>query len=103
MRQPKQVLVVPYAIYESKLYFFLLKRKDIDYWQWVAGGAEENETLLSAAIRELTEELGIMFKTPDFIPLESVCSIPRCHFSSDKAWGMISIWSRNIPLLLDYL
>lgn len=28
-----------------------------------------------------------MFKTLDFIKLESVCSIPRCHFNSDKAWG----------------
>lgn len=52
MRQPKQVLVVSYAIYERELYLYLLKRKDIDYWQWVAGGVEENEAILSAAIRE---------------------------------------------------
>lgn len=86
MRQPKQVLVVPYTIYESELYLYLLKRKDMDYWQWVAGGVEENETLLSAAIRESSEELGIMFKTSDFIQLESACSIPRCYFNSDKVW-----------------
>ncbi|QZN94844.1 NUDIX hydrolase [Symbiopectobacterium purcellii] len=87
MRQPKQVLVVPYAIYESELYLYLLKRKDMDYWQWVAGGVEENETLLRAAMRESSEELGIMLKTSDLIPLESLCSIPRCYFNSDKEWG----------------
>lgn len=87
MREPKQVLVIPYLIDKNELYLYLLKRRDMDYWQWVAGGVEENETILSAAIRESSEELGVILKDSSFTQLESVCSIPRCYFRSDKAWN----------------
>ncbi|MBS4429244.1 NUDIX domain-containing protein [Pectobacterium punjabense] len=87
MREPKQVLIVPYSIDRDELYLYLLKRRDMDYWQWVAGGVEENETIWDAAIRESTEELGNVFKESDLIQLESICSIPRCYFDSDKEWS----------------
>ncbi|AYH00912.1 NUDIX domain-containing protein [Pectobacterium parmentieri] len=86
MREPKQVLIIPYVIDKDELYLYILKRRDMDYWQWVAGGVEENETILDAAIRESSEELGLILNEKNFIQLESVCSIPRCYFNSDKEW-----------------
>lgn len=59
MRSPFQVLVVPYRVAGGSLEFLILKRSDMDIWQWVAGGGEEHETPLEAAHRELSEELGV--------------------------------------------
>ena len=56
-RAPFQVLVYPYRkTREDGLEYALLKRSDAGYWQGIAGGGEDNETLLEAARREAYEE-----------------------------------------------
>lgn len=87
MREPKQVLIIPYVIDSNELFLYILKRGDMDYWQWVAGGVEENETTLGAAVRESSEELGLTLTESSFTQLESTCSIPRCYFKSDSEWS----------------
>lgn len=85
MRAPKQVLVIPYLIDNFILKLFILKRSDLDVWQWVAGGVESDESTYDAAIRESTEELGIVCEGYKVIELETKCSIPKCHFKIQES------------------
>ncbi|WP_421159441.1 NUDIX domain-containing protein [Aeromonas dhakensis] len=80
MRTAKQVLVIPYVIRDTMLQMVILKRADLDIWQWVAGGLEENEYVDEAARRECSEELGIACCDNPLLPLESHCTIPKSHF-----------------------
>ncbi len=58
MRALFQVLVIPHrATARTREYAVLLRRVE-SYWQWVAGGGEDDEGPMVAAQRELTEELG---------------------------------------------
>ena len=82
MRAPFQVLIIPYRKHENEFQFFILKRSDDKYWQWIAGGGEDNETPNEAAIRETFEEIGL--RKTELIKLESVCSIPVSHFPDLK-------------------
>lgn len=81
MRTPKQVLVIPYFIEDSILKLCILKRADLDAWQWVAGGVENGESINDAAIRESSEELGICCQNHNLLKLETKCSIPKCYFN----------------------
>ncbi|MEZ6926823.1 MULTISPECIES: NUDIX pyrophosphatase [unclassified Aeromonas] len=85
MRTAKQALVIPYVIRDAMLQMVILKRADLDIWQWVAGGVEENESLDEAARRECSEELGIACSDNPLLPLESHCTIPKCHFDLQGA------------------
>ncbi|AUY10660.1 NUDIX hydrolase [Aeromonas sp. ASNIH2] len=85
MRTAKQVLVIPYFIRDAVLQMVILKRADLDIWQWVAGGVEENESLDEAARRECSEELGIACCDNPLLPLESHCTIPKSHFDLQGA------------------
>ncbi|MBD2809862.1 NUDIX domain-containing protein [Xenorhabdus sp. Vera] len=86
MRLPAQVLVVPYQVKDGELLFTILKRRDMDMWQWIAGGVEENESIVDAALRESEEELGIHSSKLEIMPLESKCSIPKLYFEARKNW-----------------
>ena len=52
MRAPFQILVIPFRRTAAGLEFAVLRRSDADYWQFVAGGGEDDETPLQAARRE---------------------------------------------------
>jgi len=67
------------------LEFALLKTSDGDYWQFVAGGGEEGETPMQAAMREVTEEIGIA-EVP-LLSLDSMCMVPKCHFMAAVSWS----------------
>ena len=41
MRLPKQVLIIPYKIINSKIEYCIFKRKDLELWQWISGGVED--------------------------------------------------------------
>lgn len=84
MRTPKQVLVIPYSIENSTLKLCILRRADLDAWQWVAGGVENDESINDAAIRESSEELGVCCQNYNLLKLETQCSIPKCHFNFQK-------------------
>lgn len=71
-RAPFQVLVIPFDD-TADLRVAVLRRADMDAWQFVAGGGEEGETPLQAARREAREEIGA---DGELYPLDSCCSVP---------------------------
>lgn len=84
MRAPFQILVIPFRRTATVLEFAVLKRSDADYWQFVAGGGEDNETPIQAAKREAEEEIGI---TGELATLDSVSTVPKECFAAADAWG----------------
>lgn len=48
-----QVLVIPYCIEDGHARFCVFKRSDLDFWQFIAGGGEdEDASILESAKRE---------------------------------------------------
>ena len=86
-RLPFQILVFPYRISDAKrkIEYALFKRKDLNVWQGIAGGGEENETPIQAAKRETLEESGIPMNL-DFIALDTTTSIPIIGFKDKHLW-----------------
>lgn len=84
MRAPLQVLILPYRWTGDEPEYLILKVNDGDYWQFVAGGGEDDETPLEAARRECREETGL---EGDLLQLDSMTTIPRYHFLSADTWG----------------
>ncbi|EKY4025496.1 NUDIX pyrophosphatase [Listeria innocua] len=85
MRQPFQILVIPFIKNETNYQFGALLRTDVAVWQFVAGGGEDGETIIETAKRESKEELNLkgafeMFK------LDSYSTIPSFHFSFSKPY-----------------
>ena len=58
-RAPYNVLVLPYYIYENNVEYCIFKRADMNIWQFIAGGGEDDEEPRTAAIRESLEEASI--------------------------------------------
>ena len=71
-RAPYQMLVIPFDDTRD-LRVAVLRRSDMDVWQFVAGGGEEGETPLQAARREAREEIGV---GGALYPLDTCCSVP---------------------------
>ena len=84
MRAPFQILVIPFRWTAGKLEFAVLKRSDADYWQFVAGGGEDDETPIAAAQRDSQEEVGI---TGELIQLDSLSTVPKACFADANSWG----------------
>lgn len=89
MRQPKQILIFPYRFNSNKeeyeyCIFYRRKRK---VWQGIAGGVEDNETPLEAAIRELYEET--MITDVDIYELSSFSTIPVLNVVGSYLWGNV--------------
>jgi dATP pyrophosphohydrolase len=76
MPGPKKVLVLPFRRTDSGSVEYAVLKKGKDYWQGIAGGVEEGETLLQAAKREAEEEGGVPAEA-HFMPLDSVASFER--------------------------
>ena len=86
MRIPKQVLIIPYRIIDNKIEYCIFKRKDMDAWQWIAGGAEDfDEDIIASAKREFFEETSI--KDAQIQQLEMTCKIPVVNVVKDFIWG----------------
>ncbi|UHP10078.1 NUDIX pyrophosphatase [Listeria marthii] len=85
MRQPFQVLVIPFIKSENNFKFGVLLRKNEQVWQFVAGGGEDTESISEAARRETVEELSVnnIFK---MYQLDSLAHIPSFHFSFSKPY-----------------
>ena len=86
MRAPFQVLVIPFRCTAARVEFAVLKRSDAGYWQFVAGGGEDDETPLKAAQREIKEEIGID-ASDRIIRLDSMATVPRTYFAAADSWG----------------
>jgi len=85
MRAPFQVLVIPFVKEKDKYYYAIFKRRDLNIWQFIAGGGEGNETPIEAAKREAHEEAGIDRKSL-YIKLASVTVIPAVNIRGLE-WG----------------
>ena len=83
MRAPFQILVIPFRRTVAGLEFAVLKRSDADYWQFVAGGGEDDEMPITAAQRETQEEIGA---TGDIIQLDSLSTMPKACFAAADSW-----------------
>ncbi|MDI9412379.1 MAG: ASCH domain-containing protein [Bacillota bacterium] len=92
-RQPKQVLVIPYYFERNNILFAIFKRTDLNCWQWISGGVEDEESVLEAAKRESYEEAKIDSGN-NFIKLDATTSIPRDNYHED--------WSDNIFVVTEY-
>lgn len=74
MRAPFQILAIPYRIIDNTPFFCAFRRTDSEYWQFVAGGGENDETPIEAAKREIFEESGV--KIDDIMQLTCIAYVP---------------------------
>src|SRR3989442_12160322 len=82
-----QVLIIPYRIdANGQPRYLLFKRSDLNAWQWIAGGGEDDEKPEQTARREAREEAGIP-EDARVTRLDSMASIPAIHFAEDPLWG----------------
>ena len=86
MRAPFQILAIPYRK-KQEYQFCVFHRADIDQYQFVAGGGEDDEKPSDAAVREIWEEAGI--GAASVIPLTSMAYIPASVISEKhrKSWA----------------
>lgn len=96
MREPYQILSIPYRIVDGTPLFCIFRRADSSYWQFIAGGGENGETPIEAAKRETIEELGIDPKNIKqltcvaYVPAEVIAESRRQH------------WDKNTYVIPEY-
>ena len=84
MRAPFQILVIRFRRNATGPEFAVLKRSDAAYWQFVAGGGEDDETPVQAAQRETEEEINVV---GELMPLDSFATVPKECFAAADSWG----------------
>ena len=85
-RAPLQVLVLPYRRNShGGCEYAVFHCAGSTLWQFVAGGAEDAEAPLAAAIREAAEEAGIPAGR-NWITLDAMATVPRTAFPSATHW-----------------
>lgn len=101
-RAPTNVLVLPFRrTAAGSVQYAVFRRADSDFWQGVAGGAEQGESAEEAARRELEEETGF---SPDagWIFLDAMATVPVSMFSAHRAWGpdvyVVTEWAFGVEL-----
>lgn len=87
-RAKYQVLVLPYKTQDDKILYCIFKRSDMDAWQFIAGGGEDEDgSPLVSAAREAYEEANISYEEK-YDALETTCSISTEHFKkAHLEWG----------------
>lgn len=92
-RAPFNVLVIPFLRRPAaEPLFCILRRADAGWWQWVAGGGEDDETSAEAAKRETFEETGLagpLFK------LQMEARVPVTAFSGHN-------WPQDLYLIPEH-
>ncbi|MQR94572.1 NUDIX hydrolase [Fictibacillus phosphorivorans] len=86
MRAPYQVLVIPFICNENVIEYAILKRSDMEYWQGIAGGGENEENPEQTARREAFEETGLG-EDCRLITLDAKASLPVEHVVGHFLWG----------------
>lgn len=74
MRAPFQILVILFRRTPGGPEFAVLKRSDTHYWQFVAGGGEDEETPIQAAERETQKEVAV---SGEMMRLDSLSTVPK--------------------------
>jgi dATP pyrophosphohydrolase len=83
MRAEYQVLIIPFIMKkEEDVKYGIFKRKDNNAWQFIAGGGEDKEKPIEAAIRETREETNIL--SNDFYILKTKSMVPIVEFNDHK-------------------
>lgn len=95
MRAPFQILAIPYRRGEQ-MQFLVLHRADYDQWQFVAGGGEDTETPMEAAVREISEEIGA--KADHITKLVSMAYVPANIISERHRRH----WAEDLYVLPEY-
>ena len=95
MRAPFQILAIPYRL-KPHLQYCVFHRSDIDQYQFVSGGGEDDEKPIEAAAREIFEETSI--KADDIIPLTSLAYIPAGIFPKKYR----DFWSQDTIVVPEY-
>ena len=96
MREPYQILSIPYRIVNGIPLFCIFSRADHSQWQFIAGGGENGETPIEAAIRETREEIGVELKNIKqltciaYVPAEVIAESKRQH------------WDKNTYVIPEY-
>ena len=87
-RAKYQVLIIPYHVENVNTKYCIFKRSDMDVWQFISGGGEdEDETVIISAKRESYEEANID-KDYKYVSLDTQSSIPTyCFKEARKIWG----------------
>lgn len=86
-RAPFQILVFPYRKTDDfNFEYAILRRADEGYWQAIAGGGEDEETPLEAAIRETYEETGLS-EDSHFLKLDTIFPVPVTIYKDSHIWG----------------
>ena len=87
-RAKYQVLVIPYYIENDTVKYGIFHRRNVDAWQFIAGGGEDEDVFeLVSAKREAYEEAGIDM-TSKYSALDTISSISTSCFSkARKVWG----------------
>ena len=90
MREPYQILSIPYRIINDEPLFCIFHRDDSCYWQFIAGGGENGEKPVEAAKRESVEEIGIepnnikKLTCIAYIPTEVIAESKREHWDKKR-------------------
>ena len=96
MRAPLQILAIPYRMVDDNPLYCVLRRSDSEYWQFIAGGGEDDETPLEAARREIFEEGGV--KADSIIQLISMCYVQADIFRKRHLYG----WPEDLYVVPEY-
>jgi len=81
------VLVLPLRqSQDGHIDYAVFKRRDGEYWQFIAGGGENTEKPIESAKREAFEESGISPKS-EYIILDSCNTVPVEGVTEEFTWG----------------
>lgn len=95
MRAPFQILAIPYRK-KQDYQFCVFRRADIEQCQFVAGGGEDTEKPLEAAVREIKEETGIT--VAEVLRLTSLAYIPANVIAEKHR----KLWSEDTFVIPEY-
>lgn len=96
MREPYQILAIPYRIVDGTPLFCIFRRADSNIWQFIAGGVENGETQFEAAKRETIEEIGVEPK--DIKQLTCIAYVPAEVIDESKRQH----WDKNTYVIPEY-
>ena len=95
-RAPFQVLILPFRHSQGGYpEYAIFKRRDGEYWQFIAGGGENKEKPIESAKREAFEEAGIPPES-EYIVLDSCSTVPVEGVTGEFTWG------KNVYVIPEY-
>lgn len=97
MRRECQVLLLPFEICDNKIKVYIFQRINGQWWQFISGGCEDEESLGETAYRELLEETGISQEL-EMVELQTISSIPVSAFNDNQKKD----WNKNTYVIPEH-